>query len=188
MRIARKSDSGHQKGTPLAGLPPAAHECLANSWRFTLYLEIQSELDEIKDGVVSMWLAPSEPLAGGYGKNIVAWRDRKEPITLFKDRKQTIRSIAESTHIRSNGHGWCTAGDNLCVGNGVELTRCADDCTNAVIGSRHAPLYQRLYDDLRQIEALDDIGDGGRARVRRDIDRCRNVLMTLGHDPKRENL
>lgn len=161
---------------------------LNESQEMTLYLEIQAELDEIKDGVVGTWLAPSEPLSGGYGKNIVAWRDRGETITLFKDRKQMIRSIAQSTHIRSNGHGWCTAGDNLCVGNGVEPTRCADDCTNAVIGSRHAPLYQRLYDDLREIEALDDIGEGGRARVRRDMDRCRNVLMTFGHDPERENL
>jgi hypothetical protein len=160
---------------------------LNESQEMTLYLEIQAELDEIKNGVVGTWLALSEPLAGGYGKNIVAWRDREEPITLFKDPKQMIRTIAESTHIRSNGHGWCTAGDNLCVGNGVEPTRCADDCTNAVIGSRHAPLYQRLYDDLRKIEALDDIGDGGRARVRRDMDRCRNVLMTFGHDPEREN-
>ncbi|WP_233874468.1 hypothetical protein [Paraburkholderia adhaesiva] len=161
---------------------------LNESQEMALYLEIQEELDEIKEGVVGTWLDPSEPLAGGYGKNIIAWRQRDEPVTLFKDRQQMIRSIAESTQIRSNGHGWCTAGDNLCVGNDVDPTRCADDCKNAVVGSRHAHLYQRLYDDLREVERLDDIGEGGRARVRRDMHRCRNVLMTLGYDPERGSL
>lgn len=157
---------------------------LNESQEMSLYAEIQDELDDIKEGVAELWLNPAEPLAGGYGGNIVNWRSREESITLFKDRKQMVRSIAQSTAIRSNGHAWCTADDNLCVGNDLERTRCGDGCANAVIGLRHAPLYQRLYDDLKELSACEDIGEGGRARVQRDLQRCRSVLFTLGHDPE----
>lgn len=61
-----------------------------------------------------------------------------------------IKAISDSTAIRSNGHAWCTADDNLCVGNGgLETTRCVN-CDNAVIGRAHARLYQGLYDHLRR--------------------------------------
>jgi hypothetical protein len=85
------------------------------SQEMELYLEIQEELEEVKQSVVATWLNKSEPLAGGYGGNIANWRAGDKPITLFKDHKQMIRSIAQSTSIRSNGHAWCTADDNQCV-------------------------------------------------------------------------
>ena len=44
------------------------------SQEMELYAEIQTELDDIKAGVVESWLDPTAPLAGGYGKSIVAWR------------------------------------------------------------------------------------------------------------------
>jgi len=61
-----------------------------------------------------------------------------------------VRSLAESTAIRSNGHAWCTADDNLCVGNDIERTRCSD-CSNAVIGLKHAQLYRGLHDRLNEV-------------------------------------
>jgi hypothetical protein len=39
-----------------------------------------------------------------------------------------------------------------------------------------------LYDQLKEIEHREDIGDGGRARVRRDLERCTSVLRALGAD------
>jgi hypothetical protein len=153
---------------------------LNESQEMELYLEIQAELDEIRESVAATWLSSSEPLAGGYGANIVNWRERGMPITLFKDHKHMIRSIAQSTSIRSNGHAWCTADDNQCVGNDLEPTRCGSGCGNAVIGLRHAPIYLGLYNQLKELEDCPDIGEGGRARVRRDLARCRQVLIGLG--------
>jgi integrase len=156
---------------------------LNDSQEMALYLEIQDELDELKQGVVESWLDSNEPLAGGYGNGLVEWRSNTDNVVLFKSRAAMIRSIAASTPIRSNGHSWCTAKDNLCVGNDIERTRCADDCENSVIGRMHAPLYQSLYDQLQELEALPDIGATGRERVRRDLERCSKVLNMLSTTP-----
>jgi integrase len=153
------------------------------SQEMALYLEIQDELEEIKESLVATWLNGSEPLTGGYGNNIVNWRDGNENVTLFKNHAQMVRSIAQSTSIRSNGHAWCTADDNQCIGNDLEPTRCGNECSNAVIGLRHVPIYKGLYDQLKQLEKCDDIGEGGKARVRRDLTRCASVLTSLGYDP-----
>lgn len=155
---------------------------LNESQEMELYAEIREELDNIKLGLAEQWLNPAEPLAGGYGRNLVDWRNRFENVALFKDRASMVRSIAESHAIRSNGHAWCTADDNKCIGNTFEKTRCSG-CDNAVIGRFHARLYQQLYDDLEEALKCDDIGPGGRARVERDRARCREVLCSLGYDP-----
>lgn len=156
---------------------------LNDSQEIALYLEIQDELDEIKSGVVETWLDSDEPLAGGYGQGLIEWRSKNENVILFKSRAAMVRSIAESTPIRSNGHAWCTAPDNLCVGNDLERTRCGDGCDNSVIGRQHVPIYQGLYDHLKELSALDDIGESGQARVRRDLTRCAKVLNTLSVNP-----
>jgi integrase len=154
---------------------------LNESQEVALYSEIQDELDFIKDELVEQWLQADEPLAGGYGRGLVAWRGTNE-VTMFKDRRTMIRAVADSTAIRSNGHAWCTADDILCVGNGgLDRVRCTD-CSNAVIGRVHADIYQGMYDHLREVLTCDDIGSGGYARVRRDLDRCRDVLRMLGYD------
>lgn len=157
---------------------------LNESQEMALYLEIEDELDEIKHGVVVGWLDKNEPLAGGYGHNLIAWRAREESVTFFKSHAHMVRSIAQSTAIRSNGHAWCTADDNLCEGNDINPTKCGDGCSNAVIGRSHAPIYDGLYSQLKSLEHCVDIGEAGRTRVVRDIDRCRAVLTSLGHEPQ----
>ncbi|AIO39553.1 hypothetical protein DM40_3896 [Burkholderia cenocepacia] len=153
---------------------------LNQSQELALYIEIQDELDEIKADVVGTWLQPEEPLAGGYGKGVMAWRG-SEAVTIFKNHKQMVRSLAGSTPIRSNGHAWCTADDDRCVGNDMERTRCSN-CDHSVIDRRHAKLYQGLHNHLKEVLRCDDIGEAGLNIVRRDIERCRSVLISLGHD------
>jgi hypothetical protein len=153
---------------------------LNEAQEMALYAEIHDELEEIKASVTESWLRSHAPLAGGYGTNIVAWRGTN-PVTLFRDHKQMVRSLAESTPIRSNGHAWCTADDNLCVGNDMERTRCTD-CSNAVIGLQHAPLYRGLHEHLKEVCKCDDIGKGGLGLVKRDMNRCRSLLVALGQD------
>jgi integrase len=156
---------------------------LNDSQEMALYLEIEDELEDLKQKVVAEWMNDAEPLAGGYGLNLVAWRGQEEKVTLFKNHSHMIRVIAATTAIRANGQGWCTADDDLCDGNDIDPTRCGDGCNNSVIGRRHAPIYIALYNDLKTLEGCDDIGEGGRARVARDLARCRNVLTALGWDP-----
>lgn len=156
---------------------------LNESQEMALYLDIEAELGMFKEEVVSGWLDATEPLAGGYGKNIRDWRSREENIVLFKNHAHMVKSIASSTAIRSNGHAWCTADDGLCVGNTIEPTRCGGGCNNSVIGPVHAVIYQGLYDHLLMLREADDIGKGGRARVQRDLDRCADVLCSLGYTP-----
>lgn len=156
---------------------------LNESQEMELYAEIQDELDTIKQGLAEQWLSPTEPLAGGYGKNLMAWRSREEEIICFKDRATMVKSVAESHAIRSNGHAWCTADDNRCIGNTLEKTRCSE-CDNGVIGRIHVRMYQNLYADLKELAMCDDIGPGGHARVQRDLRRCRDVMISLGYDPE----
>lgn len=156
---------------------------LNESQEIALYREIYEELDDIKEAVVDSWLHPDEPLSGGYGARIVKWRVT-DGVTLFKNRAAMVRAIADSTAIRANGHAWCTADDDLCVGNGgLERTRCTD-CGNAVVGQQHAEVYQQLYDQLAELRSCGDIGPGGQARVQRDQARCKDVLVSLGFEPE----
>jgi hypothetical protein len=157
-----------------------------DSWGQHLDLEmfdiIHEELEDIKLGVVENWLNDT-PLAGGYGRALEHWRREPQNLLIFKDHASMLKSIAESTAIRSNGHAWCTADNDGCVGNTLERTRCGD-CNHAVIGRRHAPIYQRLYNDLKGLLHCQDIGEGGRQRVERNLNRCRDVLIHLGMEPE----
>ncbi|MNQ96491.1 hypothetical protein D3C85_1120980 [compost metagenome] len=94
-----------------------------------------------------------------------------------------VISIAESTAIRSNGHAWCTADNDGCVGNTLERTRCGG-CNHSVIGHGHLGIYQQLYNNLKELLECDDIGENGQKRVLRDLERCRDIIMQLGYDPE----
>lgn len=149
-----------------------------------LYADIEAELQDVKLGIVDYWLG-GDPMAGGYGRALKQWQREPQNLLIFKDHASMLKSIAESTAIRSNGHAWCTADNDGCIGNTLERTRCGN-CNNAVIGLRHSAIYQRLYDDLKGLLHCPDIGESGRQRVERDLNRCRDVLAQLGMDP--ENL
>lgn len=148
-----------------------------------LYVDIQMELDDIKLGVVDSWVGEAH-LAGGFGRSIKHWQREPHNLLIFKDRASMLKSISESVVIRSNGHAWCTADNDGCIGNTIERTRCGN-CNNAVIGPQHTAIYMRLYDDLKGLLLCPDIGEGGRLRVERDMNRCLDVLTQLGLDPEK---
>lgn len=148
-----------------------------------LFDDIQAELEDIKLSVVDSWLS-DEPLAGGYGHALKQWQREPQNLLIFKDHASMLKSIAESTAIRSNGHAWCTADNDGCIGNTLERTRCGNNCNNAVIGLGHAAIYRRLYEDLKGLLHCSDIGESGRQRVERDLKRCRDVLAQLGIAPE----
>ncbi|UVK97643.1 hypothetical protein [Pseudomonas sp. B21-048] len=115
-----------------------------------LYMEIQGELEDIKLGVVDNWM-DYESLAGGYERAIKGWQRKPENLLIFKDHASMLKSISESTAIRSNGHAWCTADNDGCVGNTLERSRCSGCSNHSVIGNVHVPIYQRLYDELKEL-------------------------------------
>jgi len=160
----------------------AMDDCWGQHLDLELYIDIQGEVEDIKLGVVDKWFS-DESLAGGYGNTLKKWQREPQNLLIFKDHASMLKSISESTAIRSNGHAWCTADNDACVGNTLERTRCGD-CNHAVIGRGHSAIYQRLYDDLKGLLHCTDIGEGGRQRVERNLNRCRDVLAQLGMDPE----
>ncbi|SOZ24670.1 Phage integrase family protein [Cupriavidus taiwanensis] len=159
---------------------------LNESQEMALFLEIQDELEDIKIAVVDSWLDNSEPLTGGYGENLVRWRQSDEAVAMFKTRSQMVRFIASSTPIRSNGHAWCTAEDGFCVGNNLDRTRCGAGCENGVLGRAHQEVYVGLFRHLKELKSAKDIGPGGLERVHRDVARCEEVLAKLGCELQEE--
>lgn len=147
-----------------------------------LFDDIQAEFKDIKLGVVDTWF-DNEMLAGGYGLGLKGWQRTPTNLVIFKSRNAMLTAVAGSTHIRHNGHAWCTADDNRCIGNTLEKTRCAN-CDNAVIGRRHIGVYQHLYNNLKELLNCSGIGEAGRQRVLRDMGRCREVLGQLGFEPQ----
>lgn len=158
----------------------AMDESWGQHFDLELYADIQDELKAIKLGVAETWLG-DDPLSGGYGRALKKWQREPENLLIFKDRASMLASIADSTAIRSNGHAWCTADNDGCVGNTLERTRCGG-CDHAVIGRGHAAIYRQLYADLKQLLDCPGIGEGGRERVLRDLQRSREVLAQLGVD------
>ncbi|WP_411960392.1 integrase [Pseudomonas mandelii] len=147
-----------------------------------LYDEIQAEYENIKLDTVNGWFI-DDSLSGRYGLSIKQWQREPRNLAMFKNHKIMVASIARSTSIRSNGHAWCTADNDGCVGNTVERTRCSN-CNHAVISSSHLHVYREQYNNLKNMHSLSDIGEAGQIRVLRDLERCRGVLMQLGFDPE----
>lgn len=145
-----------------------------------LYAEVFDVLDEMREGLVGQWLRPDSPLSGGAGRRIT-WFRGNEPIAMRISHRDLIRTVSEGVHIRSTGHGWCTADSGIgCVGSGTtDETRCSQ-CTHGVIGLAHSNFYLQMYRDLQGLLRVDDIGEAGLIRVRRDLERCRLVLSDLG--------
>lgn len=143
-----------------------------------LFLEIETELEDLKVGIVEQWLSDDAKLAGGFGHNIVEWRGT-HPVTIFKNHATMVRSLAESISLRSALHGWCAADEGGCVGLRMDSLRCTD-CDNAIIAPQHAYIYQRQYQELQSLLNLHDIGEAGLNRVRAGMEKCRSVLEKLG--------
>ncbi|MBV4478631.1 site-specific integrase [Pseudomonas khavaziana] len=150
-----------------------------------LYTEIEREYGITKDHTVNTW-TQEDNLSGGYGQAFKKWQRDPENLIIFKSHKAMIASISESTSIRSNGHAWCTADNDSCIGNSLEKTRCGN-CDHSVIGREFSPIYESLHSNLEELLDLPDIGEVGRARVARDLARCQNVLSQLEYEPQ-ENL
>ncbi|MEK2612299.1 integrase [Pseudomonas shirazensis] len=142
-----------------------------------LLAEIDSELMNTKINTIDKWLAQPS-LSGGCGLSLKVWQRNPNHLTLFRSHADMVKSLSDNISIRSNGHAWCTADSQSCVGNTLERTRCGE-CIHGVIGAEHAHLYKGMQEELRKLLDCKDIGEAGIARVHRDLNRCIQVINDL---------
>ncbi len=142
-----------------------------------LYDEIHTAFQEHQTELVGHWLEPNTPIAGGLAKNIVALRRKEEPVRTYKNHKDMLIAICESTSVRSTGIAWCTNDNNGCGGGKCE------ECEHSIIDDHMQKKWEAIYEqqlELRRLKA--DWGENGSATIERTITRCEDVLASLGAD------
>lgn len=148
----------------------------------SLFDEVLAEMTDFKVDLIESWLG-DQPLSGGAGRAI----KRVDAIAL-ESRHALLAETASYVHIRATGHGWCLAQEKGCGGAGLyEATRCVD-CKNAVIDDSFADVWQGLYQQQRELLAIDDAGPAVRQRAERDVQWARQVMTDLGMLPESSNL
>jgi integrase len=146
-----------------------------------IFDEILETINTEKVRIVEHWLDDDVLITGGASSPIKTFR-RNHKVAIEKDRRALAENISDKVTIRGTGHGWCMSDDNGCGGQGLyEATRCSD-CKFAVIDDTHRVVWQGLWNQQVELLALDDIGESGKERVRRDIRRISSVLCGLGVD------
>lgn len=144
------------------------------------YDDIMVEIKNEKISVVEHWLEEDTVLGGGMAKQIIAYRNKSDPVRTYQSRRILAEKLSEQVHIRATTVAWCTADDGGCNGGEmVERTRCSG-CNNAVIDDRKKEIWLGIYKQQLELKNIDDIGLSGKTRIERDIERCEHVLEELG--------
>ncbi|QKM44051.1 site-specific integrase [Ralstonia solanacearum] len=143
-------------------------------------LELVEEEGDIFDmALVSHWLEPATPLAGGLGARIKAYPGRHHQPMFFRSRKEFIESIRDGLNIRSTGHSWCLAEGADCGGRGLFESVPCTDCGHGVIDESHIPVWAALREQQQELTTCEDIGIGGRAKAEKALHVANQVLETL---------
>lgn len=145
-----------------------------------LYDEIGHAFLESKISLLENWLEEDAILTGGGAEPIKTFRARNQALATKADRREMAVTISPLVHIRATGVAWCLADSAGCAGGtAAEPTRCGD-CSNAVIDEGRKPVWRGIYAQQCELRDLRDIGQSGRQRVERDLERARRVLVELG--------
>ena len=145
-----------------------------------LYDEVMATVVSKNVEKIAHWLEEETLLSGGSAQQIQTFRSNNEAVRTYKSRYDLALKISDKVYLRANGSAWCTADNGGCGGNGViENTLCAD-CDGSIIDDSKVDFWMGAYEHTRELELLNDIGDAGAARIKRDIKRCRKVLKDLG--------
>lgn len=149
----------------------------------SLLEDIGFAYSEYKQSALEHMLFETTYLAGGLAEPVKKFG---EQIKTYKNRSLMVKSVAENIYLRATSVGWCANDNGDCIGgDGIERTRCAKDggCINFLADEANLPVWREI--EAQQLELIDlmDIGEAGRARVARDLERCKSVLAQL--DPER---
>lgn len=138
-----------------------------------IFDEILQEMTYFKIDLIESWL-DDLPLAGGAGHQIT--RLRATPIN---NRTALLAQTASQLHIRATGHGWCLAQEKGCGGAGMyEATRCAN-CKNSVIDESFLTTWRGIYDQQRELLAIDDAGPAVQQRAQKELRIATQVMKEL---------
>lgn len=148
----------------------------------SLVEDVAFAFSERKQSQVEHFLLQTTPLTGGLAEHVERYR---AIIKTYKNRAQMIKSIATNIYIRATSVGWCTNDKGNCIGGeGIEKTRCAKDggCVNFLADDTHLPAWREIEAQQLELIELVDIGESGRGRAMRDLERSRSVIAQL--DPE----
>ena len=62
----------------------------------------------------------------------------------------------------------------------IEGTACVDCDESIIEKKRHGEYFKGIYIQQLELRQINDIGEAGKQRVERDIERCERVLKDLG--------
>lgn len=142
-----------------------------------IFDEILQEMTYFKIDLIESWL-DDQPLSGGSGRQIT--RLRAIPIN---NHSTLLAQTAAQIHIRATGHGWCLAEDKGCGGAGLyEATRCVN-CKNSVIDESFLTTWRGIYDQQRELLAIDDAGPAVQQRAEKELRIATQVMEELGAIP-----
>lgn len=146
-----------------------------------LYDEIAIQIKNFKIACVEEFLDEDTIITGGLAKKLISYRSSNESVKTFENRAAMAERISDTVHLRSTGHSWCTSDNAGCGGRSViEGTECVD-CDGSIIEKkRHGEYFKGIYIQQLELRQIDDIGEAGKQRVERDIERCERVLKDLG--------
>jgi uncharacterized protein (DUF433 family) len=146
-----------------------------------LYDEIAIEIKNYKVARVEEFLDEGTIITGGLANKLISYRSKSEAVKTFESRAEMAEKISDSVHLRSTGHSWCTSDNSACGGRSViEGTRCVDCADSIIEKERHGDYYKRIYIQQLELKDVEDIGEAGKQRLERDIDRCERVLKEFG--------
>lgn len=154
----------------------------ANDWQDEeLYNEIAIQIKSHKIAVVEEFLDEDTIITGGLANKLISYRSNNEAVRTFDNRAAMAERISDTVHLRSTGHSWCTSDNSGCGGRSViEGTACADCSESLIEKKRHGEYFKGVYIQQIELRQIDDIGEAGKQRVERDIERCERVLKDFG--------
>lgn len=146
-----------------------------------LYDEIAVQIKNFKIARVEEFLDEDTIITGGLANKLISYRSNNEAVRTFDSRKKMAKHISDTVHLRSTGHSWCTSDNAGCGGrSSIEGTACADCSESVIEKTRHGAYFRGVYMQQIELRQIDDIGEAGKQRVERDIERCERVLKDIG--------
>lgn len=143
---------------------------------------IHAERSAYQTELMTLWLDEDEPLAGGAGARLTAFRSGPDVMT-FKDAGSLARVLSDSgsVQIRGTGHGYCLSANRGCGGQGLYDSALCVTCSEAVIDRRFAPFWRSVRGQAEKllVDTQDILGEPTRKRCEVYRDMANQVLAVL---------
>jgi len=108
------------------------------------------------------------------------WRPK---IRTAKNKEELIKELSSTITLNGTGHSWCAGNakggccGGLCV---FEADMCVD-CSTALVGPEHLPVWQAIADQQRIVLDLPDMGIPAKSRAQRILDKANQVIAKFNN-------